>query len=84
MYIVKLLLLVGLRRRLEALVSVGGLEATQTSMHYCTLFQACDCHGMFVDGVIIFCWRQNGSVDMINARLTSFALNRLETILNRF
>ena len=34
--------------------SLGGLEcAIQTSMHYRKLSQACDCHGIFIGGVII-------------------------------
>ena len=44
----------------KALVSVGGIEyAIQTWMRYRTLSQACDCHGIFVGGVIIL-----GSVKM--------------------
>ena len=81
----KELLPTSLPRRLEAVVSVGDLEYTiQTWVRYRTLSQACDCHGIFVGRVIIL-----NSVKMtvwmsIDAHLTGFTLNWLETVLKWF
>ena len=50
-------------------------------MHYPTLSQACDCHGIFVGEVIIIVSVKIDNVDVINVHLTGFMLNLLETVL---